>query len=241
MRSWAIGVIFCMASAHAKADDAIVHAFVGGWAYDITGSATNTARYDFKDDLNLRVSDRKSYALGYTPAGPGWVPALEFDYAHIAADGMQTVSTGLLGGTTVVDDRTDVDDYELALRWPWQQGAFTVSGGLTVAALNGIVVVADADTGEQQTQKVNEIFPRASLAVAWQPVPSLRFSASGDYVKYKDNRADALEARVFWQCLGPVGLEAGYRQRRYKIQDPMNALDARVAGVRVGVRMELPY
>lgn len=227
------------------AAEGTVHAFIGGWAYDISGTTTTTTttteRYNLKDDLGLKVSDRKSYALGYTPAGSGWVPALEFDYVHVAAEGMQTVSTGLLGGSTVVDNRTDVDDYELTLRWPWQRGDFTLAGGLTLAALNGVVVVADADTGQQQTQKVDEIFPRLSLALAWQPLPSLRFSLSGDYVQYNDNRADALEARVFWKCLGPIGLEGGYRQRRYKIRDPMNDLDARVAGARIGVRMDLPY
>lgn len=238
---WAVlGLWLTMGAAAAEGS---VHAFIGGWAYDINGSTTTTQRFDFKDDLNLKVTDRKNYAVGYTPAALGWVPALEFDYVHIAADGMQTVTTSLLGvGTsTVVDDRTDVDDYELALRWPWQRDDFTFSGGLTVAALNGTVLVADADTGERQTQRVNEIFPRLSLAVAWQPVPSLRFSLSGDYVKYKDNRADALEARVFWKFLGPIGLEGGYRQRRYKIRDSANDLDARVAGARIGVRMELPY
>ena len=245
-----IAGFFCVVCTRVQADESViypdqsaVHVFIGGWAYDITGTATNTQRFDFKDDLNLKVTDRKTYAVGYTPAGLGWVPAMEFDYVNIAADGMQTVTIGLLGVgiSTVVDDRTDIDDYELALRWPLQRGDFTFSGGLTVVALNGVVVLADADTGEQQTQKVNEIFPRPGLAITWQPLPSLRLLVSGDYVKYKDNRADALEARVLWKCLGPIGLEAGYRQRRYKIRDPMNELDARVAGARIGVRMELPY
>lgn len=235
-----IAGLLCGVATSAWADEGIVHVFAGGWAYDITGSTTTTERFDFKDDLSLQVSDRKNYALGYAPVEPGWLPAVEFDYAHIAADGQQTVSTGLLGGSTVVDDRADVDDYELALRWPWRRGDVAVAGSLTVAALNGTVVVADADTGQQQVQKINEVFPRLGMTVEWQPLSSLRFSVSGDYIRYKDNRADAIEAHVLWKCLGPVGIEGGYRQRRYRIRDTAGDLDARVAGARIGIRMELP-
>jgi len=46
--------------------------------------------------------------------------------------------------------------------------------------------------------------------------------------------------KLLWKVLGPVGIEAGYRQRRYKIADAVNKLDARVAGIRLGVVMEIP-
>lgn len=249
MVRWALAVALGLVFSGAHAEGARAYGALGGWAYDITGTYTNTSELDLQDDLGLRSTARSDYALGYAPARFGWVPALEFGYTRIAADGQQTFSllpttpiTGLLpvNTDTVVDDRTSINDFELTARWPWQLGQFTLLGGFTVTTLNGTVVTADESSGQQQTQKVNEIFPLLSLGLQWQPRPSLRFSLSGDYVQYKSNRADELEARVLWKFLGPVGLEVGYRQRRYKIIEPMNSLNAKVSGALVRVVMELP-
>lgn len=249
MVRWALAASLALVFGGAHAEGGRAYGAMGGWAYEITGTNTNTSELDLQDDLNLRSTARGDYALGYAPAGFGWVPALEFGYTRIAADGQQAFSllpttpiTGLLpiNTDTVVDDRTNINDFELNARWPWQIGHFTLLGGLTLTTLNGTVVTADESNGQQQTQKVNEIFPLLSLGLEWQPRPSLRFSLSGDYVQYKSNRADEFEARVLWRFLGPVGIEAGYRQRRYKIIDPLNSLDARVAGALVRVVMELP-
>ena len=127
-----------------------------------------------------------------------------------------------------------------AAHWPWQRGSFAFLGGLTVTYLNGSITAADENNGQQMTQKISETFPLLSAGVEWRPLPSLRLSLSGDYIRYSGNRADELEARVLWQVLGPVGLEAGYRQRRYKINEPNNRLDAKVAGMRIGLHMAIP-
>lgn len=234
--------LLCLALPRAAADSGQLFGFIGGWSYDFEGSYTNTAPLDLQDDLALRPTARKSYALGYQPAGSGWLPQLELDYTRIAASGQQRfVPFGLpLAPETVVDNRTTVNDYELSVRWPWQLGAFRLLGGFTVTHLDGSVQAVDEASGIQQTQQVQETFPLLSLGLQWQPVESLRFTLTGDYVRYDGNRADEWEAKVLWKMLGPVGLEGGYRQRRYKINEPMNALDARVSGARFGVVMELP-
>lgn len=230
----------------AQAEPARVYGFIGGWAYDIKGVYTNTRDLDLQDDLGLKSTARQDYALGYVPAGLGWLPGLEFGYNRIAADGRQQFSllpvSGVLPSSTdvVVEDRTKVNDFELTARWPWQLGDFTLLGGLTVTNLKGTVTAADESTGQQQTQKINETFPQLSVAVEWRPIDVLRLSLSSDYITYSGNRADELEAKLLWKVLGPVGIEAGYRQRRYKITDAVNKLDARVTGARLGVVMEIP-
>lgn len=234
----------------AQAQGARAWAFIGGWAYDISGTYTNTLELDLEDDLGLKPTERQNYALGYAPAGFGWIPAIEFDYSRIAAEGQQRFTllpgtglgavTGALIPETVVDDRTSVNDFELTARWPWQLGRFTLLGGFTVTTLDGSVTVADETNGDLQIQKISETFPLLSLGLEWQPSPSLRLSLSGDYVQYDGNRADELEARLLWKFLGPVGLEAGYRQRSYKIVGRNSQLDARIGGARVGIVMELP-
>ena len=252
MVRWALALALGCVCTGAHAEGARAYGAIGGWAYDISGTYTNTSELDLQDDLNLQSTARSDYVLGFAPARFGWLPALELGYTRIAADGQQTFSllpstplspiTGPLpvNTDTVIDDRTSINDFELTARWPWQLGHFTLLGGLTVTTLNGTVVTADDSGSQQQTQKVNETFPLLSVGVEWQPRPSLRFSLSGDYVQYKSNRADEIEARVLWKFLGPVGVEAGYRQRRYKIIDPMNSLDAKVSGALVRLVMELP-
>ena len=228
-----------------RAEAASVYGMIGGWAYDISGVYTNTSELDLEDDLGLQSTARQNYTLGYQPRAPGWVPRLELDYVRIAADGQQRFTLlpleGLPAATeTVVDDRTNINDFELTAHWPWQRGSFAFLGGLTVTYLNGSITAADENNGQQMTQKISETFPLLSAGVEWRPLPSLRLSLSGDYIRYSGNRADELEARVLWQVLGPVGLEAGYRQRRYKINEPNNRLDAKVAGMRIGLHMAIP-
>ena len=111
---------------------------------------------------------------------------------------------------------------------------------MTLAWLDGDVRVADASSGASRTQSLSEVFPLLSAAVEWQPIESLRLSLRGDYIQYQDDAADSLEATVFWKMLGPVGLEAGYRQRHYRVKDSRTDIDARLAGARVGIRLELP-
>lgn len=246
-------VSLLLATGAARADGGFVHAFIGGWAYDVTGTTETTSRLDFEDDLGLRSTDRKSYALGITPAQPGWLPALEFDYTRIAADGRQTVSLlpfvgaepvpgALPVSTTVqIDDRTRIQDAELSARWPYRWNTLSLAGGFSLAWVKGSVTVADSDTGQQQRQPVNQVFPLLSLAAQWQPTAALRFTLSGDYVQYKGNRADEIEARVLWKFLGPVGLQGGYLRRRYKITEPDYRLNAQVGGARIGVVIEIPY
>jgi len=243
----------CPAAMAAK--PATVEGFLGGWGYRITGTYTNTSELDLQDDLGLKSTARQDHALGFHPGRAGWLPAVRLDYARIAASGLQRVPLvppspldpliGVITPTeTVVANRTSINDFELTTRWlvprRWLPETLELQGGFTLAALRGSVQVADETNGQQQTQSVNEVFPLASAAVHWQPLSTLRLSLSGDYVRYQDNRADELEAMLRWQAFGPVGLEAGYRQRRYRFNEPMNALDSRVAGWRVGMVMAVP-
>lgn len=246
MRRVVMAAMLTLCFSPARAEVGRVYGFVGGWAYDISGSYANPDELDLEDDLGLHSTARQDYAVGYVPAETGWLPALEFGYTRIAADGQQRFPllpvAGLLPPSTdvVVDDRTDVNDFELTARWPWRRGAFSLLGGFTVTTLKGSVTAADENNGQPQTQKINETFPQLSVAVQWQPADALRLSLSGDYISYGGNRADELEARLLWKFLGPVGLEVGYRQRHYKIADAVNRLDARVAGARLGLVMEIP-
>lgn len=232
-----------------------VSAFVGGWAYELSGEITNGATLDFERDLGLKASDRQSYSVNYRVEPGGWIPSVGVDYQRIRAEGRQTIAATvgaptpalepLFGGLPVgagrtVEDDADLGDLEVNALWSWPFGPVRLSGGVTLAWLDGDVRVADASSGASRTQSLSEVFPLLSAAVEWQPIESLRLSLRGDYIQYQDDAADSLEATVFWKMLGPVGLEAGYRQRHYRVKDSRTDIDARLAGARVGIRLELP-
>lgn len=247
IRVWSatlLALVFC--PVHAA--PARLFGSVGGWAYDITGTYTNTSSLDLEDDLKLKSTARADFSLGYAPEAFGWVPAIEFDYTRVAADGEQTFTLlpagsalGALPGTSMtVKDRTSINDFELTSRWPLQLGSFTLLGGFTITSLHGDILVADESNGELRRQNIDETFPLVSAGVEWQPANALRFSVSGDYIQYQGNKSAEIEAQVLWKLLGPIGLEAGYRQRRYKIIETGNRLDAHVSGARVALVMEIP-
>ena len=253
--AWHGALIAAVLSATAPlcAAQSSLSALVGGWGYDIKGEITNGGTLDFERDLALRATGRFSAALAYRPAGAGWLPALALDYQRVAAEGMQTIPgvadgsaaeplfDGLgVGAGTRVRDSADLRDVQLNARWGYDLSTLRLSGGLTLVWLDGPVVVADADSGESRTQDISQLFPLLSIAAEWQPLPSVSLTLRGDYAEYEENKAQGLEGTVLWKLLGPVGLEAGYRQRRYRVKDGGNDIDARLLGARVGMRMEWP-
>jgi hypothetical protein len=222
-------------------------ASAGGWGYDLTGSVVNGGRLDFKNDLNLRASDKKTFALGYIPSRLGWIPALDVDYIQIRANGGENFPATTLFGTvqlapaTTITNHAGINDLELSARWPFKVGPLTIAAGATATRLNGPVVVAIANSSEQRREDIDQVFPLPSLALIWQPVRSLRITARGDYIRYQGDSAETYEATALWKILGPLGIEAGYRHRRYKVVDGNYVLDAKLNGALVKLRYEMPF
>lgn len=221
------------------------YATSGGWVYDAMGTVTSGSQLDFKNDLNLKTTDKGEFTLGYIPAKLGWIPGLDFGYVHLAAEGMQNIPRTVRFGVLPLPERTPIatsaaiDDFDASIRWPWVWQHYTISGGVTVARLKGAVVVADSNTGAQNRQPIEQTFPLLSIGASYTPIESLRFNARGDYIQYSGDSAQTIEAGVFYKFFGPVGLEAGWRQRRFKINSGNGYnFDARLSGARIALRFE---
>lgn len=256
LRALAYIGLLTVVAAPALAHDARWYGQVGAWGYDLHGSVTDQSRLDFQRDLGLQPKDRGDYLLGYLPGhrDPRWLPGVELGYMQLNADGLQQLSglelpgigtPPLFGDLPLFDGNTAqtsvrIHSLEARLDWPWQVGDLLLGAGLHLTRLDGLIVVADADTGASNRQTVNEIFPSLSLSASWQPIDTLRLSLRGHYVQYQQDRAQGLEASLLWQMLGPIGLEAGWRQRLYKVSSDDYLIDARLSGARLGLRLELP-
>lgn len=252
-----ICIVLWPASGLAWAAEASWYGQLGIWDYVARGSVTDQSRLDLQDDLGLRSQDLGDYLLGFRPGSPDrrWLPGLELSYVHLAAEGSQELSglelpgpglPPLFGGLPLLDGGTaqstaEIDDLEVRAHWPWQLGSLMLGTGLNLTWLNGLIVVADADTGEADRQHIDQIFPSLSLSASWQPWDALRLSLSGSYLQYQGDRAQSLEASAHWRFYGPVGLEAGWRQRAYKVESGEYLVDARLSGARLGLRVELPH
>lgn len=251
--AWLLG---CLLVPPLHAAEGYVYGLLGSWSYVPRGTVTSGSQLDFQRDLGLKTEDRREYLLGYQPAStdPRWLPSVDLAVLRLSARGSQQIAGieaplpglapvfGLLplpDGTTA-EASASIDDLEARLHWPWQWRSLVLSGGVTLSYLAGEVIVADAETGERDQERIQELFPQPGLGLAWQPLASLRLSLRGDYVQYQKNRAQALEASLFWRLLGPVGLEAGWRQRRFKVESGDYLLDTRLSGYRIGLRFEIP-
>lgn len=222
---------------------------LGGWGYGLKGNVVNGGEpLDFQRDLDLKGTARQQYALGCAPAQSGWLPALAADYVRIGARGRQNISATTRFGVLQVSPATtaitsaEVNDLEFSARWGWQPGFadLRLLAGIGLTRLDGLVVVADANSGERQQQTVDQTFPLLSLGAVWQPTKLIALRLNGEYISYKGDTAQGLEALASWQFLGPLGLEAGWRMRRYAVSNNSFSFDARLSGARVGMRFEFP-
>lgn len=230
--------------AHARSQGYI---YAGGWVYEPTGSVNNGGEaLDFERDLNLEGKSRRELGLGFSPAAFGWLPGLDFNYVRIATKGTQTAQVTTLFGTLPIQtgeaiaNASAINDFDASIRWPYDLGKLRLTGGFTIAHLDGDVTVSNPDSGASDTLQIRETFPLASAGLRYTPLPSVVLSARGDYVRYQGNLAHTLEASVLWNLLGPVGVEAGWRERRFVIDDGSERYDARLKGARIALRMSFP-
>lgn len=221
---------------------------LGGWGYDVEGSVNNSGgtTFDFQRDLDLKASNRKELTLGYRPAKFGWVPGVDFSYLRIEARGRQMATATSVFGTVIIpagapiENATGINDFDASIRWPYTLGPVTMSAGLTVARLDGKVTLGNGNTNVADAQEIDETFPLASLGLAYAPLPALRLAVRGDYIESGGSKAQTLEGSLLYKFFGPVGLELGYRERRFKIVDGNSLYDARLSGARLALRMEIP-
>lgn len=241
----AAGLGFALSPALAHADDFYLAG--GGWNYKLKGNVTSTTHLDFNDDLHMETTRKGEISLGYIPDKLGWIPGVDFNYVKLAARGNQvmtsTTTTGLIPITTTsstsVETSLDLNDIDASFRWPYVWNDFSASAGLTIAKLQGNTVYTDPSARIQYNQAIDQTFPLISVGMRYFPSNSLSFTARGDYISQGENKAQTIELGTFWKIIGPLGLEAGWRQRAFKVKsDNGYRIDSKFSGARAALRLE---
>lgn len=238
--------LLCCAALPAYADTQY-YGGAGAWFYDVKGSVSNNGvRLDFKKDLNLTAKSPGEVVLGFIPDAPRWFPAVEASYVRISTEGQQKISGqsvvfGMVPLTqnSVVATSAKLNNYDVSLRWGFPIGKkFRINGGFAVAELDGDVVVANQQTGAADRQPISEVFPLISGGLVWTPFADISLRTRFDYIQQGENKAQTAEASVNAVLWGPLALEAGYRQRRFKVVNNQYNFDSRLGGARAVLKLE---
>lgn len=219
----------------------------GLWDYELSGTVRDGGSpLDLRDDLNVQTRSRQAFALA-TEAGPSWLPALALSYTPIDVRGEQLITTTVGFGPLILlrnesTALTDADLTDVALTADGRLfGGDTLQfrGGLTVRSLEGPITVRDADSNESRTEDVREWFPQLHLALRWQPAPRWQIGTSADWIEVDDNRATQLRLQVDWRVWGPLGLSAGWQEKRFRVFSGRFALDSDFDGYFGGLMVQL--
>lgn len=211
------------------------------WDYKVSGQYQESgSNFDLGDDFHPSANSRAIYRLRWD-TGPGWWPDLAASYGRIEVDGQKNVTTSTNVGpipiqvNSTATAHTDVQDYDVTARWPWQFGWGRLSFGVTGKRLHGDIDVTDNLTGSAQTREsINVMFP---MAHAFLEVPigsRLRIGVGGDWAALDGDEADNIVAIVRLKVIGPLDLTAGWQSKHYKVHDENYRLDTRLHGWQVG-------
>ena len=234
----------------------------GAWGFQPRGSARfSGTSVDLQRDLGLTADRggviRAEWAENLADtAHPWYLPVqVSTDYFASTFRGQQNIlPTTLLSlgpivilqsaGTTVATT-TEFRDFGAQVGWKlWQfQPGARLEGGLALKNVKADINVVSPTQNQQVQQDVGLTFPLPMLAVT-AGRGAVRLRAEAQYAKLSGRSALNTEALVNWQppALVGLGVEAGYRYRRYQFDNDSgsgNAFDLRLSGWRLGLRLEL--
>ncbi len=207
---------------------------VGGWQHDPSGwieynpnDVPGDNRVDADDDLHLDTQT-DFYARAKFEHPIPILPNIRVAYVHT-----ETTGDGRLSKTFTFDDQVYVANEEIHSEAKLDNvdgtlyyevvdmDSFDLDLGLTARYMDGYVKVEDKTRNKSSQADVNFVVPMvyANIRIAMPFLEGLSVGVEGNGVGYSGNALYDVHADVRYIVFAGLGVEAGYRYQKVKIDD----------------------
>jgi len=205
---------------------------IGGWRHDPSGwilypnTDPTATRLDVDDDLHLDTQSDLYLRAKFEHPLP-IVPNLRLGYVHTATEGDGQVNREFtfgditFGASENIHTKTELDNYDATVYYEVLDTGVDIDLGLTLRYMDGYVTVTSQTTGLEDTADIDFFIPMVYANVR-TPVPfleGLSVGAEGNWIGYDGSTVFDLQADVRYTFAMGVGLEAGYRWQKIKLDD----------------------
>ncbi len=243
--SIAASALLLFGAATANADTIGGEVAAGGWNHDPSGWVqypTGSDKIDLDSDLNLDTRTElylKAKIEHPLPLLPNI--RLAFTQNQSSGDGTITKSFNFgvitITGGDRVHTETKLDSYDATFYYEIVDIGLDFDLGLTARYIDGYVDIKSLTTGIRDKTEFTGLFPML-YANARVPVPvlgGLSIGAEGSYITYDGSTLYDLQADVRYEFTMGLGVEAGYRAQKIKLDDVENtSTDVDIEGFFIG-------
>ncbi len=242
--SIAASALLLFSAASLKADTIGGEIAVGGWNHDPSGwieYPTGSDRIDLNDDLNLDTRS-EIYMRAKIEHPVPLLPNIKLGYTKNRSSGDGTLSkTFTFGGLSFtasenVHTETKLDTYDATLYYEIVDTGVDFDLGVTLRYIDGYAAITSLTTGRTESTEFTGAFPMV-YANARVPLPftGLSVGAEGSYITYDGSTLYDVQADIRYTFAMGLGLEAGYRSQKIKLDDVENtSTDIDIEGFFVG-------
>ncbi len=242
--SLAASALLCFSAVTANADTIGGEISAGGWNHDPSGWVqypTGSDKIDLDDDLNLDTRT-ELYLRAKIEHPVPLLPNIRLAFTQNQSSGDGTLSkTFNFGGFTFVANEkvhteTKLDSYDATFYYEIVDVGMDFDLGLTARYIDGYVDITSLTTNRNEKTEFTGLFPMV-YANARVPLPftGLSIGAEGSYITYDGSTLYDLQADVRYEFAMGLGIEAGYRAQKIKLDDVENtSTDVDIEGFFVG-------
>lgn len=207
-----------------------------GWVED--EKRGNVGRADFDRDLHL---DRETTGFAWLRLvhPVPLLPNLKLNYTPLKFDGSGQSSFTFRGESFngEVAGKADFDQLDVILFYNVLDNVVSLDLGLNVKVLDGSVKATDRTLGRSEEVDFTAPIPMLYGNLGFNiPTTNLNFGLEGSAIGYSGHRLTDLKAGIRYTFAGVLGLEAGYRALKVKIDDLKDvSADFKAKGPYLGV------
>ncbi len=205
--------------------------FIGGevdlgfYTHSPSGTAQNgDDSVDIENDLNWE-SENDIFLKVYFEHPLPIIPNIKLGYTGFTQEGSGTTTDSFTWGNIdlfraneEVYSKLELDIYDITLYYELLDNWLNFDAGLNIKYLNGSIDVDSTTQHEHNTidLPIPMLYAKAKIDI---PTTNLSFQAEGDFISYDDNTIYDLEIGARYNIALGLGIEAGYKTFKIKIDD----------------------